>query len=376
MKIMFKCRYVKGQKRASHLSNLVNYIATREGVEKKSNYVDYIANRPRVEKIDTHGLFNSSNKPPNLSEVQRAVANHKGNVWLPIISLTRDDATATGYDNLENWQTLMSKLAPKMAEDFKIKLDNFHWYAAFHNESHHPHIHMVLYSDNPNEGYLTEKGIENIKSILMKEIFSEDLQMVYKEQTQRRNTLKQECKRAFEEVKVTSVADYAEIHQLILQVADCLKTHKGKKQYGYSSKTDKKVVDSLVDEIAKIPTVKTTYDLWWEMKNEVYHGYSDREWEQPPRSKCPEFKSVKNMLIRKIADMNFGELQSEMQSVVITNGILRFLNHLSKTFDGTLPQPKPEQNLKMDSKRFKKLMEKKMKHGQKFENNHDFEMTM
>lgn len=376
MKIMFKCRYVKGQKRASHLSNLVNYIATREGVEKKSNYVDYIANRPNVEKVDTHGLFNSGNKPINLSEVQRIVAHHNGNVWLPIISLTREDATPTGYDNLENWQILMSKLAPKIAENFKIKLGNFHWYAAFHNESHHPHIHMVLYSDNPNEGYLTEAGIENIKSTLMKEIFAEDLQMVYKEQTQRRNALKQECERAFEEVKTTAVADYPQLHQLVFDFANCLKSHKGKKQYGYLSKSDKKIVDSLLDEISKIPTVKTAYDLWWEMKDEINHGYSDKEWEQPPLSKCPEFKSVKNMLIREIADMNFSEMQNEIQNVAITNGVLRFLNHLSKTFEGTLPQPKPQQNLKIDSKRFKKLMEKKMAQGQKFENNHDFEMTM
>lgn len=376
MKIMFKCRYVKGQKRGSHLSNLVHYIATREGVEKKSNYIDYIANRPRVEKVDTNGLFDSSNKPLNLSEAQRIVATHNGNVWLPIISLKREDATATGYDNLENWQILMSKLAPQIAENFKIKLDNFHWYAAFHNESHHPHIHMVLYSDNPNEGYLTEAGIENIKSTLMKEIFSEDLQMVYQEQTQRRNALKQECKRAFEEVKSTSVADYPELHQLVLQFAECLKNRKGKNQYGYLSKADKRIVDNLLDEIAKIPTVKTAYDLWWEMKNEVYHGYSDKEWAQPPLSKCPEFKSVKNMLIKEIADMNFGELQSKMQSAVITNGILRFLNQLSKTFSDTLPQPKQTQTPKIDSKRFKKLMEKKQAQGQKFENNHDFDMTM
>lgn len=376
MKIMFKCRYVKGRKSASHLKNLVNYIATREGVEKKANYVDYIANRPRVEKIDTHGLFNASHKPINLSEVQRIVANHEGNVWLPIISLTREDASATGYDNLESWQILMSKLAPKMAENFKIKLDNFHWHAAFHNESHHPHIHMVLYSDNPNEGYLTEKGIENIKSILMKEIFSEDLQMIYKEQTQRRNALKQECKRAFEEVRATAVADHPQLHQLVFQFANCLEKHKGKKQYGYLSKSDKKLVDQILQEIAKIPTVKTAYDLWWEMKNEVYHGYSDREWEQPPISQSPEFKSVKNMLIREIADMNFSEMQNEIQNVAITNGVLRFLNHLSKTFDGTLPQPKPLQNFKIDSKRLRKLAEKKLAQGQKFENNHDFEMTM
>ena len=376
MKIMFKCRYVKGNRSASHLSNLVNYIATREGVEKKSNYVDYIANRPRVEKLDTHGLFNSGNKPINLSEVQRIVSNHQGNVWLPIISLTREDATATGYDNLDNWQILMSKLAPKIAENFKIKLDNFHWYAAFHNESHHPHIHMVLYSDNPNEGYLTEKGIGNIKSTLMKEIFSEDLQMVYKEQTQRRNALKQEYKRVFKEIVSTKDIQNPQIHQLVFQFFQCLKVHKGKKQYGYLSKSDKQLVDSLLDEISKIPTVKAAYDLWWEMKNEVYHGYSDREWEQPSLSKCPEFKSVKNMLIREITDMNFSELQTEIQNVAITNGVLRFLNHLSKTFDGTLPQPKPLQNFKIDSKRLRKLAEKKLSQGQKFENNHDFEMTM
>lgn len=235
---------------------------------------------------------------------------------------------------------------------------------------------MVLYSDNPNEGYLTEKGIANIKSTLMKEIFSEDLQMVYKEQTQRRNSLKQKCKQAFEEVKATAATDNPELHQFVFEFAQCLKAHKGKKQYGYLSKSDKKLVDKILNEVAKVPTVKTAYDLWWGMKNEVYHGYSDREWEQPPLSKCPEFKSVKNMIIKEIADMNFSELQSELQNKVITNGVLIFLNYLSKTFSDTLPQPKQVQTPKIDSKRFRKLMEKKLAQGQKFENNHDFEMTM
>ena len=191
--------------------------------------------------------------------------------------------------------------------------------------------------------------------------------MVYKEQTQRRNALKQECKRVFKEIVSTKDIQNPQIHQLVFQFFQCLKVHKGKKQYGYLSKSDKQLVDSLLDEISKIPTVKASYDLWWEMKNEVYHGYSDREWEQPPLSKCPEFKSVKNILIREITDMNFSELQTEMQNTAITNGVLRFL---------TLPQPKQMQNLKIDSKRFRKLMEKKLAQGQKFENNHDFQMTM
>lgn len=159
--------------------NLVNYIATRDGVVKniseKEKYVDYIAGRPRVQKIENHGLFSSEDKVVNLEKVKKEIENHNGNVWLPIISLKREDAQKFGYEDVKSWQNLLIKQASNIAKGLKIKEEDFVWYGAFHNESHHPHVHMVCYLKKGKSGFLTEKGIESIKSMLTNEIFKNEL---------------------------------------------------------------------------------------------------------------------------------------------------------------------------------------------------------
>ena len=158
-------------------------------VAKLNNYTQYIAMRPGAEKLETHGLFTASDDRVVLSHVADAVAHHKGNVWLPIISLRREDAQRMGYDNVEQWQSLLRASAMEMAQQMRIPWNQFRWYAAFHNESSHPHIHMVCYSEDGKSGFLTTKGIEGIKSMLAKEIFRHELTEIYAEQTLRRNQL-------------------------------------------------------------------------------------------------------------------------------------------------------------------------------------------
>ena len=264
-RLILKCPYLRREsiKKSSHLSNLVKYMATRNGVEKltvenknlpstksqeklidqiikefpntknlfeyedyvenktiknasefisialeqnldkigkRKNYVDYIASRPRVEKLSSHGLFTSGDEKIVLSKVAEEIANHQGNVWTPIISLNREDAERTGFDNVESWHNMLSYLAPTIAESLKIPVQNFRWYAAFHNESHHPHVHMICYSINPRDGYLTKKGIEKMKSGLVNNIFKNEMQEIYIEQTKRRDNLKLESKKMLEKL--------------------------------------------------------------------------------------------------------------------------------------------------------------------------------
>ncbi len=144
-------------------------------ISGREKYLDYIANRPRVEKFDTHGLFTAGDAPLVLSQVAEEVAAHTGNVWTPIISLRREDATRLGYDSARVWKALLSSKAMELAENLKIHPDHLKWYAAFHNESHHPHIHMICYSTDPKEGYLTKQGIRKMKSSLANEIFRQEL---------------------------------------------------------------------------------------------------------------------------------------------------------------------------------------------------------
>ena len=375
-RIILKCPYLKGgtETAAAHLSNLVNYISTRSGVEKlteknrnlpftakqvnlieriikefpgtknlfeyedyiknktienasefisialeqnldkigqRKNYVDYIANRPRVEKMGTHGLFTGGDDAIVLSRVADEVANHTGNVWTPIISLRREDAIRTGYDRAEAWHNMLSYFAPEIAESMKIPIQNFKWYAAFHNESHHPHIHMICYSVNPADGYLTKKGIEKMKSGLVKNIFKNEMQIIYSEQSQRRDQLKAESREAMlkliSEMK-SGVIQNPNIEELFLSLSERLKVTSGKRVYGYLQPNVKAIVDEIIDELSKEEAVAKAYELWYEMREEVLHSYMDELPDRLPLSKQKEFKSIKNMIVAEADKIAKGEL--------------------------------------------------------------------
>lgn len=81
--------------------------------------------------------------------------------------------------------------APTLAKSMKISLDNFHWYAAFHDEGHHPHIHMMVWSDDPKEGFLTKDGIAAMRSKLTNAIFRDEMQQIYAVRPQKSAVLRQ-----------------------------------------------------------------------------------------------------------------------------------------------------------------------------------------
>ena len=213
-----------------------------------------------------------------LSRIAEEVGNHTGNIWIPIISLRREDAIRTGFDSAEVWHNMLSYFAPEIAESMKIPIENFRWYAAFHNESHHPHVHMVCYSTNPREGYLTKKGIERMKSGLVKSIFKNEMQLIYEEQTRRRDLLKSESREAMlkliQEIKVGTVNN-PRIEELFLHLSKELKSSTGKKVCGYLTPWLKAIVDELIDEISKEQVVSKAYELWYEMREEVINSYME-----------------------------------------------------------------------------------------------------
>ncbi|WMI82431.1 MobP3 family relaxase [Anaerotignum sp. MB30-C6] len=383
-RIIFKCPYLKGGNNTAHLSNLVKYIATRNGVQKfsaenknlpatkkqaaliknilkefpdsknlfeyedyiqnktienasdfisialehnldvtakKENYVDYIANRPRVEKLSSHGLFTSGTEKIVLSKVAEEVAHHEGNVWTPIISLRREDAVSTGFDNVEKWKDFLESYAPTIAENLKIPIEHFKWYAAFHNESHHPHIHMICYSTDIRRGYLTKDGIKNIKSGLVSNIFHNEMKEIYAEQSHRRDNLKAESKKIFLQLIAkmkTGNVQNPKLELLLLELAEKLKLTKGKRVYGYLSPKLKNIVDSIVDELAKEKTVSDAYNLWYEMRNEVLKSYSDNPTDPIPLSKQKEFKPIKNFIIFEADKLSKNEISlSELEDIEV-----------------------------------------------------------
>ncbi len=280
-----------------------------EQIAKRENYVDYIANRPRVQKLGAHGLFNGGQKPLVLSQVADEVAHHPGVVWLPIISLRREDADRLGYNNADRWRKLLSARAIKIAEAMNIPYEQFRWYAAFHDEGHHPHLHMVCYSADAKSGFLSKQGIADIKSMLAKEIFQQDLIAIYQRQTQRRDELSQKTGEVMEELiseMQTGSLDNQRIEQLMTELAQRLRGRSGKKQYGYLPPALKSIVDEIVNELEKDPRISAAYDLWYREREEVLRTYKDDLPQRLPLVQQKEFKHIKNIVIQDA--VRLGEL--------------------------------------------------------------------
>ena len=269
-------------------------------IAKMDNYLNYIATRPRAQRIGSHGLFTGEEDSLVLAQIAEAVSTHPGNVWLPIISLRREDAARLGYDKADEWKALLSKYAMEMARAMKIPWADFRWYAAFHDEGHHPHVHMVCYSVDPSKGFLTKQGITQIKSGLAKEIFRQELTELYKKQTQRRNELNVDAQTVLNEVinqMQSGTVQNKHIEELLQYLADRLRFLSGKKQYGYLKADLKAVVDEVVDELAKDPRVAAAYNLWYELREDVLRTYKDNLPERLPLSGQKEFKRIKNLVI-------------------------------------------------------------------------------
>lgn len=280
----------------------------------REKYVSYIAQRPRVEKLSSHGLFTDDGVPIILSDVQKEVAESKSNIWTHIISLKREDAERLGYNNANAWMNLIRSQRNMIAENMKIAPENFKWYASFHNEGHHPHIHMIAYSTKQNEAYLTEKGIKNIKSNLANVIFRQDLISIYQKQTEHRNTLRAEASDIVADIvaKVNSETYISDsIQQKLLQLAENLSKTDGKKVYGYLKADVKALVDSIVEELASDDRIKKLYDLWYEQKENTIRTYTDEMPERIQLVNNKEFKSIKNAVIKEALKLNLDEDESE-----------------------------------------------------------------
>ncbi len=477
-RVIFRMPYLKGVTGEAHRSHLVNYIATRERVEKVSgkvekaskkqenfileiikeypnckdlleygeylskpnienadefittaleqnldqiqkreNFVDYIANRPRAEKLYGHGLFTSGNDRIVLSKVAGKIAHHRGNIWIPIISLTREDAARTGFDNALRWKDFLSKYSIEMAQCMGIPLENFHWYAAFHNERHHPHVHMIIYSDNPKQGFLTQEGIAKIKSGLVKNIFADEMNLIYAQQSQRRDYLKNEGKKVLQKLLTdmqNADTENPKMELLFAELSKRLQDTTGRHVYAYLPSAAKTIVDEILDELSKIPQVAEAYELWYEMRNEVLQSYFDDSSERLPLSQQQEFKSLKNLIIKETEGLvhvaqapkqcsekdaapishempiienpaNSDPLKDAHLPVLITSPAIpssaipsptiaatvgRLLHHMSRIFADNLTPLNSPTKFRADSKLLRKIREKKIALGHKEDDHH------
>lgn len=377
-RFILKWRYIKSGS-AKHSTNLVKYVATREGVEKcdeswkhqpatvdqqrlikelvsdfpdavqsfeyqdyesaptkhsasefitrtiednvdligkKENYVGYIAKRPRVEKQGSHGLFSQTDREINLSEVAKTVADHEGAVWTTIMSLRREDAEKLGFDNAKAWRDLLRGQSNKLAKAMGIPLTDLRWYAAFHNEGNHPHIHLISYSAG-REPFMTEQGLQTFKADFAREIFRQDNIQIYQEQTAYRDELRRTGREKMSTIvqQINNGAYDNETVKLMLRnLVRELDGYKGKMVYGYMPKRAKNLIDGIVDELAKDDRIAELYSLWYEQRDNIMRTYQDTMPQRVPLSQNKEFKTIKNAVIQEALNLLHNRITFEDES--------------------------------------------------------------
>ena len=297
---------------------LISTIVERNAdvVGNRQNFVGYMAMRPGVEKRGSHGLFNEKDEPIILNQAANEIAEHKGNVWSHVVSLRREDAVRLGYDNSDAWRELVKRHISDIAKAQNIPLCNLKWYAAYHDTTHHPHIHLLVYSTNPKQGFLTKAGIDKIRSAFANDIFHDDLQSIYQEQTVSRDELKAVSKNEFESI-VNMIASNEhtdpQLEELIRKLYIQLQNVKGKKVYGYLPMEIKETVNKIFSELAKDENIRQLYDKWCSLERLKYKTYTLKETELPELSANKVFQPLRNMIIRTVLNMKPFDANTEIE---------------------------------------------------------------
>ena len=301
----------------ANASELISSIVEKyaDVIGNRKNFVGYMAKRPGAEQRGAHGLFNGKDEPIDLNKVAKEVSEHPGYVWSHVVSLRREDAVRLGYDNSDAWRNMIMKHINDIAKASKIPLANLKWYAAYHDTTHHPHIHLIVYSTDPRQGYLTQSGIEKIKSAFANDIFADELKSIYQKQTMNRDELK-----ALAEDQMKDISDnfkYSELddpvlHGLIIKLKKQLDESSGKKVYGYLKKPVKQTVDEIFLELSKNEHIRDLYDKWCEFEKAKYRFYTANEIALPPLVENNAFKPVKNMIIRTVLDMDLSKTETNI----------------------------------------------------------------
>ena len=362
-------------------------------VESESGYMSYIAQRPRAEKHGGHGLFNEADVT-DLKAAKAELEAHNGKVWTFIFSLRREDAERLGYNKAAAWRNLLKQESAAIAEAMRIRTDDLRWYAAYHDEGHHPHVHMMVWSTEPKKGYLTREGIAVMRSKMTNAIFHEEMKELYikkdaayKESVQTAGDALVTCITAMEHSDCTDPV----IEQKLRELSQTLEQVNGRHVYGYLPKEVKVQVDEIVDRLAQLPEVAVCYEQWWKLKDEIAGYYGRNTPPHQPLEQQKEFRAIKNMIIQQAetlwqpvteqapvveAEPDEQQVPSSESPVVVPQpqvvtsqikieggAVIQLLHHMSRVFRSNMPVIPPA--LRIDSKRRRRLMEKRMAMGHK-----------
>lgn len=334
-----------------------------DGIKK---LVSYMGERPGVEKLGKHGLFSQSDDKIDMDEVADEVANHQGILWTHVVSLRREDAERLGYSNANAWKELVRRNALQLAEAHKIEPSQMQWYAAFHNTAHHPHIHLMVYSRDVKQGYLTNKGIEEMRRLFANDIFRNEMYHAFTLETQMRDEVRAEAKKRINELlesAETLIAASQEMQNLYSQLIGQLSGYKGKKVYGYLPKNMKQTVDTIVAELAKDERIAALYAEWNKANREKLSVYYDKPKPDIPLEDNKEFRDIKNAVIRSTVLMLQSEQQKQPVSVTASVGSLIF--QLARAIAASCQNRRMKLDAQIDSKLKSKIERKKQAHGLK-----------
>ena len=373
----------------------MKYIATRDGVEilnedAEGIYMRYIATRPRTEKHEGHGLFGAE-PHVDLEKTIQELKAHEGNVWTIIYSLRREDAARLGYDNAESWRLALLAHQNDFAEAMQIPPEHLHWYAAFHDEGEHPHIHMMLWSDDPQYGFLRKDKLLHMQSVLTNTIYADELKEIYIQKDVAYKEVTEAARAVMRELvdRMESVSEPpASVQQKLLELAMELRTVSGKKQYAYLKKPLKDKVDEIVDELEKLPEVAAYYSVWNGLRDTLEGYYKNRPRQHNPLSQQKEFRAIKNAIIQEaerlrcqleessaqtsanplLTDEHISSITSQfarLPSEYLLNSSVRLFHQMVQIFRENAAPPSNPMGIRMDSKRRKKLMQKRLAMGHK-----------
>ena len=373
----------------SHMQNL----------QSENGYLKYIATRPGAEKHGAHGLFGRQENT-NLTAAMHDLTAHNGNVWTIIYSLHREDAERLGYNNAAAWRKLLVSQQNKFAEAFHVPVSALHWYAAYHDADTHPHIHMMIWTDQ--ETVLKRDAVVKLRSAMTNSIFQAELENLYIRKDAAYKDVSEAAREVMHELvdRMESVsAPPASIQQKLLELALELRTVSGKKQYAYLKKPLKDKVDSIVDELEKLPEVAAYYSVWNGVRDTLEGYYKNRPRQHNPLSQQKEFRAIKNAIVQEaerlrqqmelessqeeesstekpsadasnptLADENTSSATShsvQLPSEYLLNSTIRLFHQMGQIFRDNASPPSNPMGIRVDSKRRKKLMQKRLAMGHK-----------
>ena len=368
-------------------------------VESESGYMSYIAQRPRAEKHGGHGLFSEADTT-DLKAAKADLEAHNGKVWTFIFSLRREDAERLGYNKAAAWQNLLKQESATIAEAMRIQTDGLRWYAAYHDEGHHPHVHMMVWSTEPKKGYLTREGIATMRSRMTNAIFHEEMTELYiKKDAAYKESIQTAKESLLLYIRMLEGSESADpvIEQKLWELSHALEQVDGKHVYAYLPKEVKTQVDEIMERLAQLPEGAACYDQWWRLKDEIASYYGRNTPPHQPLVQQKEFRAIKNMIIQQaetfrqpVSEQDPVETEPNEQQVPPSNespaamaqpqavasqsaievGVVsQLLHHMSRMFRSNMPVIPPV--LRIDSKRRRRLQEKRMAMGHKRDDHED-----